>query len=530
MRRGYLLVLTVLFLQGPGWGQPSGASRSLYVSDAVETPQSSIDLLRDFFKTSTDGVVGVATRQKKKDASSQQSQKQTQPSAQQAQTSNQPLAVPAEQSQVQQAAQADTSQPMPDVPAQQPVATPTPTEQAVEQQNALLPTVSGTQPTVAAPNPAAGQTPEPQKTAPAPQQPLTAQELTAEAELEYAAKMLAESKNKAASQRRILPPVSQNRPTQVPRSNAKFDPNAYRPGVEWVSSKSTHFDIYTQKRTSGISSSNMPMTFESAYQTLRRFIPWMMSGRVRVFVYQDYASYLRHEPQAKAWSRAMAYPTRGEVVVYDEPNHTKELKEAFTHELTHIFTQQFFDSHKTGRLMTPVWLDEGLAVFMEDQAYNGAKGGPWAGDLRRLDIRPIKPLKPTLGGKPSLFQRTLQKKKKGKPVFFMPFEDFMQENSLESAEGQSKTQDWYLQAYTMVRFLLNPAGGSTPSNRMQFEQFTRLLSQGEAKRDAATGFLVKDARGKTVYEPYSVETALGRAYRYNTVGNFEDSFWRWMDK
>ena len=82
----------------------------------------------------------------------------------------------------------------------------------------------------------------------------------------------------------------------------------------------------------------------------------------------------------------------------------------------------------------------------------------------------------------------------------------------------------------MARFLLNPAGGMAPSNRMQFEQFTRLVAEGEAVRDPSTGFLVKDSRGKQVYEPYSVEKALGRAYRYGNIASFEDSFWKWLNK
>ena len=65
------------------------------------------------------------------------------------------------------------------------------------------------------------------------------------------------------------------------------------------------------------------MIFESAYTTLRRNIPWMMSDKVRVFVYQDHNSYLKTRTQVpKAWTRALAYPTRGEIVVYDEPRQT----------------------------------------------------------------------------------------------------------------------------------------------------------------------------------------------------------------
>lgn len=364
---------------------------------------------------------------------------------------------------------------------------------------------------------------------------LASEESAADAELEYAVKMLEKSKAKAESTDRPIPPsAAQNRPSKVPAPHKKFDPNAFRPGVEWLASKSNHFDIYTQKRTSGIPSSNMSMTFETAYQTLRRFIPWMMSGRVRVFIYQDHQSYLRHEPNAKAWTRALAYPTRGEIVVYDEPGKQRELQEVFTHELTHIFTQQFFDSHKTGQIMTPTWLDEGLAVFMEDQT-SGSRGGPWANDLKYLNLQrdPAQMSPAAMSSSTSMFgssfgSNRLSKKKGGKPVYLVPFEAFMNEGSLPSAEANNKVQDWYLQAYAMVRFLLNPAGGSSPSNRMQFEQFTRLVAQGEPKRNPSTGFLVKDAKGKTVYDPYSVEKALGRAYRYGSIGNFEDNFWQWL--
>ena len=122
--------------------------------------------------------------------------------------------------------------------------------------------------------------------------------------------------------------------------------------------------------------------------------------------------------------------------------------------------------------------------------------------------------------------------RRGRPVRLEPFEDFIQEGSLDAVEGkgQGAVQDWYLQAYLMVRFLLNPGGGISPSNRMQFEQFTRLIAQGEAVRDPSTGFLVKDSRGKQVYEPYSIEKALAKVYRYNNIAAFEDAFWRWLQK
>ena len=371
----------------------------------------------------------------------------------------------------------------------------------------------------------------------------TEEEDAADAELEYAVKMLEESKKEAQTGRAIPPSAAKNKPSKVPSAKKAFNPNAFRPGVQWMPSKSTHFDMYTQKPNGSIGSANMAMTFETAYDTLRRFIPWMMSGRVRVFVYQDHNSYLRYEPNAKAWTRAVAYPTRGEIVVYDEPGKTQELKEVFAHELTHIFTQQFFDKHQTGRIMTPTWLDEGLAVLVEDQMFAGKQGGPWDHDYRTLRFERDPSTMPANFGSKSMFSGFEPKpftpisqrgnkniNRRGKPVRLMPFEDFMQEGSLEAAEGKADVQNWYLQAYLMVRFLLNPAGGMSPSNRMQFEQFTRLVADGEAVRDPSTGFLVKDSRGKQVYEPYSVEKALERAYHYRNISAFEDAFWKWLNK
>lgn len=365
----------------------------------------------------------------------------------------------------------------------------------------------------------------------------SAQEQAAQAELDYAARMLKEAKKESVQGRFIPQTPSQTGyvPAAETTPSRGFNPNDYRPGVEWQRGDSTHFIIYTQKRDGGIGSSNMSMLFESAYQTLRRNIPWMMSDKVRVFVYQDHTSYLNHEPNAKAWTRALAYPTRGEIVVYDEPGKQQELKEVFTHELVHIFTQKFFDKYKSGRLMTPTWLDEGLAVYMEDQVYSGRQGGPWAKDLRTLNLQRNPKSRMSdfsssnmFGSRPSSFGSS-GFERKGPPVYFMPFDEFMREDSLSAMEARNKTQDWYLQAYAMVRFLLNPAGGTSPSNRMQFEQFTRLISQGEQVRDPSSGLPVKDSKGKPMYRPYSTEKAMGRSYRYNSPSNFEDAFWRWAN-
>ncbi|WP_428043721.1 DUF2268 domain-containing putative Zn-dependent protease [Candidatus Avelusimicrobium faecicola] len=395
--------------------------------------------------------------------------------------------------------------------AVQPSAKPTETEKLIEKENALLPPGE-----TAAPDPDDG-----------PQEEPSDEDLAADAELEAAARILRQAKQKQENSGRLIPPpAAKNTTATVPSNKARhFNPNVYRPGVEWKLSESKNFTIYTQKRDFGSGTANMSNVFEQAYNTLKRFIPWMMSDRVRVFVYQDYQSYLKYEPNAKPWSRALAYPTRGEIVVYDEPQKTQELKEMFTHELVHIFTQKFFDKRHTHQIMTPAWLDEGLAVLMEDQAYNGTQGGPWAQDFKNLNLQRDKSSRMSLGWDSPRPAR----RKPGRTVTFLPFDQFMREGSLNMMESNGQTQDWYFQAYTMVRFLLNPGNSSYPSKRMQFEQFTRLLSQGEAVRDPSTGFLKKDSKGRQIYEPYSPEKALKRVYYYNDMNAFEDAFWKWAN-
>ncbi len=510
-------VCSVLSAQTVSYGASSAQS-----IDSVEAPAAGIDLLKQSTKNSN--VLGTTASSVAAEtaASSQTATKQQTASKQQTAATQKTGAV--SQKQVRRSKSSRTVSTASAVQTQQKTATaastPTPTEIEIETHNGLL---AGERASAPEETPAAGTAAEAEQ---------ASQEAIAQEELDYAARMMRQAKDEAASGRFIPPAASATIHTAPVNANRKYNPNEFRPGVTWVPSSTTHFTIYTQKRDKGISSSNMGMIFESAYATLRRNIPWMMSDKVRVFVYQDHNSYLKHEPNAQAWTRALAYPTRGEIVVYDEPGKQQDLKEVFTHELVHIFTQKFFDKYKTGRLMTPAWLDEGLAVYMEDQAYSGTKGGPWGQDLKKINFQRSKETQLANFSSSNMFSSARSfssDKAKSQPVYFMPFDEFMQEGSLASMEGRGKTQDWYFQAYAMVRFLLNPAGSVSPSNRMQFEQFTRLMAQGEQVRDPRTGFPAKDKNGKPVYQPYSAEKAMARSYRYNSAANFEDAFWRWAD-
>ncbi len=533
-KTGWLLGL--VFLSGLAGLQAQSYPASVDASNAVEAPPSSIDLLkRSAGASSVKAVAPVTATSQSSSSTGTNTAAKPAPSKSTGSYLEMPLSSgTVVKTQVQPVAKPASRPAKVTTPA--PAPAPTAVEKDIEQNNALAEGEKTGVPVTSVAAPVAD----------TPAVPTVSGEEESEAvaqeELDYAARMLRQAKQESSSGRFIPPSAAASAqevpPTPTTTTRRPYDPNEYRPGVEWIKNNSTNFVIYTQKREGGIGSSNMGMIFESAYATLRRNIPWMMSDKVRVFVYQDHNSYLQHEPNAKAWTRALAYPTRGEIVVYDEPGKQQELKEVFTHELVHIFTQKFFDQHKIGKLMTPTWLDEGLAVYMEDQAYNGLRGGPWNHDLKTLNIQRSGQTQVNPFATSSMFGSPSNSRlgsgifgaKKGKPVYLMPFDQFMQEGSLEYMESQGKTQDWYFQAYAMVRFLLNPAGGSSPSNRMQFEQFTRLIAQGEQVRDPNTGFPMRGPDGKPVYQPYSVEKAMGRAYHYNNAANFEDNFWRWIKK
>lgn len=113
--------------------------------------------------------------------------------------------------------------------AAQPSAKPTETEKLIEKENALLPPGE-----TAAPDPDDG-----------PQEEPSDEDLAADAELEAAARILRQAKQKQENSGRLIPPpAAKNTTATVPSNKARhFNPNVYRPGVEWKLSESKNFTI-----------------------------------------------------------------------------------------------------------------------------------------------------------------------------------------------------------------------------------------------------------------------------------------------
>ncbi len=137
-------------------------------------------------------------------------------------------------------------------------------------------------------------------------------------------------------------------------------------GVDWIALSNGKLNVKMHRRTNGISTPNLSMKFNNVYQSLFRNIPWLMGGRARVYVYQNRKNFLDHEPVASDWSGAFFSPENNRIVMYDEPDNVNKMLSQFQHELTHLFVENYFCPPNSGKPEPPVWLNEGLAVNMED--------------------------------------------------------------------------------------------------------------------------------------------------------------------
>ncbi len=307
--------------------------------------------------------------------------------------------------------------------------------------------------------------------------------------------------------------------------------------IKWLSSKFGDFTIKIEPHTHAIMTPNLAMHFTAVFQLLRQNIPWMISGKSNIEVYQDKNSFLSHNKGiAEDWSGAYFDPDRNIIVMYDEPKRVKRMMKKFTHELTHLFVENTFNppSSKAPKKEPPVWLNEGLAVNMEDLALT-TKGGVWNNDLIMINIfsggehETLKERKKS-GGLTVKEKEALKKfAVTDKIVFFKNFVDFVEPNSYDKALAEGKVDDWYLQAYAMVRFLFNPENSTTPTKYLQFKQFTESLTKYTPKKDSNGRYVTTENGQKIMVRP-SIEEALRTSYRYKDILDFEADFWHWLTR
>lgn len=233
----------------------------------------------------------------------------------------------------------------------------------------------------------------------------------------------------------------------------------------WHVQTSPHFEIMHE---SVWSPSSISLELERMYASMRlnlaMFAPWMVKQKSKVYIYSSQKSYLEGEFDPPAWSKGLAFVSRKTIVVYDTGDMSK-LKAVIAHELTHLYFEGYFAEKLK---YPPQWLNEGLAVYMEDSVF--PKGGAWSRAL-------------------AYFPKARR----------MPFDRFFN-TKIDELGSDSQIADWYLQAYGTVLYLYQP------HERVQFKAFCEAVRNGD-----------------------NVDAALWKNYRVREGGDFGRKWTSWLE-
>lgn len=205
----------------------------------------------------------------------------------------------------------------------------------------------------------------------------------------------------------------------------------------WHLKSATHFNIYHE---SNWPPQSVALDLEALYGKLRlnfaMFAPWMTREKTKIYIYRSQKSYLAGEFNPPKWSKGLAYFNTKTVVVYDSGDKAK-LRGTLAHELSHLYFESFYGEKLKN---PPQWLNEGLAVMMEDAA--NSREGPWSASLKYFPQDKIIPL----------------------TSFFSA--------RLDRIESDTAIGYWYMQAFGVTRYLFRP------NTRIKFKQFCTVLRDG----------------------------------------------------
>jgi len=242
------------------------------------------------------------------------------------------------------------------------------------------------------------------------------------------------------------------------------EPGTAAPVPGWHVKTSPHFEVLHQ---SAWSPNSIILELEKMFSTMRlnlvMFAPWMAAEKSKIYIYASQDAFQNGEFAPPKWAKGLAYPAKKIVVVYDSGD-TVKLKAVLAHELSHLYFEGYF-AEKLG--YPPQWLNEGLAVYLEDIVF--AEGGPWRRALPYFT-----------------------------PERRLSFEDFTGAY-LEKLGSDARISDWYLQAFGTVSYLYRP------HTRLQFKNLCAALRAGE-----------------------TAKAALWKNYRIRNGADFSDKWAVWM--
>ncbi len=244
-----------------------------------------------------------------------------------------------------------------------------------------------------------------------------------------------------------------------------------RPVAAWRKAGLPHFELRLERT---IPLSGLSLDLERLHNRLRLDLgplaPWLDKEKIGVYLYASSASYHSGEFAPPAWSNGLALADKRAVVAYEQRDRRKQSR-VLSHEATHLLFERYFAEGKAAGTarppQPPLWLDEGLAMLMEDATgftSDADEKSVWSAALRVYKDYP-------------------------------GLDEFLKFSPSAEADA-GKIEVWYVEAYGLTRFLFreHPRG--------QFKTFCERLREGK-----------------------DLQAALWSAYGYQTLPAFENA-WR----
>lgn len=221
-----------------------------------------------------------------------------------------------------------------------------------------------------------------------------------------------------------------------------------------------HFYLYTEKN---INIEEKEKEIESLHGEIMldliAFSPWTRDEKVKVYLAKTPAKY-QELSRRPIWSGGAANLREKKIYLYE----SHEWIGILAHELTHIYFDSFFGGYDK----SPLWISEGMAVYIQTQR---AKSSPqW-------------------------LKENVQKLKDG---IGYSLNDLVMIKTLEDASSDS-VKLWYAQSYTVVYLLLKLQRGDN------FYQFCKKIKEGEK---------LSQALFRSYGKPYISIKALESVWKY----------------
>lgn len=187
---------------------------------------------------------------------------------------------------------------------------------------------------------------------------------------------------------------------------------------------------------------------------------WTWGNKVKIYIYPDHASFMEATGQPE-WSQGMADYLKKEIIGYFGSKGFED--SILPHEMTHLIFRDFVGFKGE----VPLWLDEGVAQWHEKVRREEVRRMTKdlyekdsllsIKDMMKLDVRNIK-------YKDTVYIRPIKTKSGEKGVLFL--------------SGDSLISTYYLQAVSLVDFLISAYGTDT------FTHFCRQLRDGKPLEEA----------------------------------------------